>query len=52
MFEDWIIIDWYRFFCLWEKLLIFMKRVVELVGVEEGFLVRCVKGKVVVRIER
>ncbi|KAI5134986.1 Dna polymerase Theta [Manis pentadactyla] len=52
MFEDWTIIDWYRFFCLWEKLPSSMKRVAELVGVEEGFLARCVKGKVIARTER
>nr|XP_045004351.1 DNA polymerase theta [Jaculus jaculus] len=52
MFEDWTAIDWYRFFCLWEKLPTSMKRVAELVGVEEGFLARCVKGKVVARTER
>ncbi|XP_052014320.1 DNA polymerase theta isoform X2 [Apodemus sylvaticus] len=52
VFEDWISIDWYRFFCLWEKLPTSMKRVAELVGVEEGFLARCVKGKVVARTER
>ncbi|XP_063126450.1 DNA polymerase theta isoform X2 [Rattus norvegicus] len=52
VFEDWTSIDWYRFFCLWEKLPTSMKRVAELVGVEEGFLARCVKGKVVARTER
>ncbi|XP_059247024.1 DNA polymerase theta [Mustela nigripes] len=52
MFEDWTTIDWYRFFCLWEKLPTSMKRVAELVGIEEGFLARCVKGKVVARTER
>ncbi|KAM5281113.1 DNA polymerase theta-like [Ctenodactylus gundi] len=52
MFEDWATIDWYRFFCLWEKLPASMKRVAELVGVEEGFMARCVKGKVVARTER
>ncbi|XP_007942078.1 DNA polymerase theta [Orycteropus afer afer] len=52
MFVDWTTIDWYRFFCLWEKLPTSMKRVAELVGVEEGFLARCVKGKVVARTER
>lgn len=29
-----------------------MRRVAELVGVEEGFLARCVKGKVIARTER
>ncbi|XP_049641821.1 DNA polymerase theta [Suncus etruscus] len=52
MFEEWTSIDWYRFFCLWEKLPTSMKRVAELVGIEEGFLARCVKGKVVARTER
>uniref|UniRef100_A0A8C6S766 DNA polymerase theta n=1 Tax=Nannospalax galili TaxID=1026970 RepID=A0A8C6S766_NANGA len=52
MFEDWTAIDWYRFFCIWEKLPTSMKRVAELVGVEERFLARCVKGKVVARTER
>ncbi|XP_036907433.1 DNA polymerase theta isoform X2 [Sturnira hondurensis] len=52
MFEDWTTIDWYRFFCLWEKLPASMRRVAELVGVEEGFLARCVKGKVAARTER
>ncbi|XP_036304182.1 DNA polymerase theta isoform X1 [Pipistrellus kuhlii] len=52
MFEDWTTIDWYRFLCLWEKLPTSMKRVAELVGVEEGFLARCVKGKIVARTER
>ncbi|XP_058517936.1 DNA polymerase theta isoform X1 [Ochotona princeps] len=52
MFEDWTTIDWYRFFCFWEKLPTSMKRVAELVGVEEAFLARCVKGKVIARTER
>ncbi|XP_057620428.1 DNA polymerase theta isoform X2 [Chionomys nivalis] len=52
VFEDWTGIDWYRFFCLWEKLPASMRRVAELVGVEESFLARCVKGKVVTRTER
>ncbi|XP_064452724.1 DNA polymerase theta isoform X1 [Mirounga angustirostris] len=52
MFEEWTTIDWYQFFCLWEKLPTSMKRVAELVGVEEGFLARCVKGKVIARTER
>ncbi|KAG8522018.1 DNA polymerase theta, partial [Galemys pyrenaicus] len=52
MFEDWITIDWYHYFCLWEKLPTSMKRVAELVGIEERFLAQCVKGKVVTRTER
>ncbi|XP_047419090.1 LOW QUALITY PROTEIN: DNA polymerase theta [Sciurus carolinensis] len=52
MFEDWTTIDCIDFFCLWEKLPTSMKRVAELVGVEEGFLARCVKGKIEARTER
>uniref|UniRef100_A0A6I8P2U6 DNA polymerase theta n=1 Tax=Ornithorhynchus anatinus TaxID=9258 RepID=A0A6I8P2U6_ORNAN len=52
VYEDWITIDWYQFFCLWEKLPTSMKRVAELVGIEEGFLARSVKGKIVAKTEK
>ncbi|KAM9035080.1 DNA polymerase theta-like isoform 2-T2 [Sarcophilus harrisii] len=52
LYEDWTAIDWYRFFCLWEKLPTSLKRVAELVGIEEGFLARCVKGRIVAKTER
>ncbi|XP_077202429.1 DNA polymerase theta isoform X2 [Paroedura picta] len=52
VYEDWAKIDWYQFFCLWEKLPASMKRVAELVGVEESFLARSVKGKIITRTEK
>ncbi|XP_059677103.1 DNA polymerase theta [Gavia stellata] len=52
VYEEWTTIDWYQFFCLWEKLPASMKRVAELVGVEEGFLARSVKGKIIAKTEK
>ncbi|XP_072254555.1 DNA polymerase theta [Pyxicephalus adspersus] len=52
VYEDWATIDWYQFFCLWEKLPVSMKRVAELVGIEEGFLARSVRGKIVAKNDR
>ncbi|XP_007493816.2 DNA polymerase theta [Monodelphis domestica] len=52
LYEDWTAIDWYRFFCLWEKLPVSLKRVAELVGIEEGFLARSVKGRIVAKTEK
>lgn len=52
MYEEWTTIDWYQFFCLWEKLPSSMKRVAELVGIEEGFLARSVKGKIIAKTEK
>ncbi|XP_075053555.1 DNA polymerase theta isoform X2 [Mixophyes fleayi] len=52
VYEEWATIDWYQFFCLWEKLPVSMKRVAELVGIEEGFLARSVKGKITAKNDR
>ncbi|XP_075761239.1 DNA polymerase theta isoform X3 [Pelodiscus sinensis] len=52
VYEEWTAIDWYQFFCLWEKLPSSMKRVAELVGIEEGFLARSVKGKIIAKTEK
>nr|XP_056704350.1 DNA polymerase theta [Euleptes europaea] len=52
VYEDWAKINWYQFFCLWEKLSASMRRVAELVGIEESFLARSVKGKIVARTEK
>uniref|UniRef100_A0A8D0GJD7 DNA polymerase theta n=1 Tax=Sphenodon punctatus TaxID=8508 RepID=A0A8D0GJD7_SPHPU len=52
VYEEWTKIDWYQFFCLWEKLPASMKRVAELVGIEEGFLARSVKGKIIAKTEK
>ncbi len=37
-------IDWYQYLCLWENLPVDMKRVAQLVGVQENFLARAVRG--------
>ncbi|XP_072116401.1 DNA polymerase theta [Mobula birostris] len=47
VYEEWVTIDWYQFFCLWENLSASLKRVAELVGIEEGFLARSIKGKLI-----
>ncbi|XP_078115890.1 DNA polymerase theta isoform X1 [Sander vitreus] len=52
LYAEWTTIDWYQFFCLWEQLSSSMKRVAELVGVQEGFLARSVSGKVVAKTEK
>ncbi|XP_069022863.1 DNA polymerase theta [Embiotoca jacksoni] len=52
LYAEWTTIDWYQFFCLWEQLSSSMKRVAELVGVQEGFLARSVGGKVVAKTEK
>ncbi|XP_053313057.1 DNA polymerase theta [Spea bombifrons] len=52
VYEEWTTIDWYQFFCLWEKLPVSMKRVAELVGIEEGFLARSVNGKITAKNDR
>uniref|UniRef100_A0A8C5IXI9 DNA polymerase theta n=1 Tax=Junco hyemalis TaxID=40217 RepID=A0A8C5IXI9_JUNHY len=52
VYEEWTTIDWYQFFCLWEKLPASMKRVAELVGIEEGFLARSVNGKITAKTEK
>uniref|UniRef100_A0A8C5MDB7 DNA polymerase theta n=1 Tax=Leptobrachium leishanense TaxID=445787 RepID=A0A8C5MDB7_9ANUR len=52
VYDEWTTIDWYQFFCLWEKLPVSMKRVAELVGIEEGFLARSVKGKISAKTDR
>ncbi|KAM3622631.1 uncharacterized protein V6R79_001372 [Siganus canaliculatus] len=52
LYAEWTTIDWYQFFCLWEQLSSSMKRVAELVGVQEGFLARSVTGKLVAKTEK
>ncbi|XP_035992816.1 DNA polymerase theta [Fundulus heteroclitus] len=52
LYAEWTTIDWYQFFCLWEQLPSSMKRVAELVGVQEGFLARSVSGKIVAKTEK
>ncbi|GCB66980.1 hypothetical protein scyTo_0010176, partial [Scyliorhinus torazame] len=52
VYEEWVTIDWYQFFCLWEKLSASMKRVAELVGIEEGYLARSIKGKLIPKTDK
>ncbi|XP_066555489.1 DNA polymerase theta [Amia ocellicauda] len=52
VYGEWTTIDWYQFFCLWEHLPTSMKRVAEMVGIEEGFLARSVGGKIIAKNER
>ncbi|XP_028838783.1 DNA polymerase theta isoform X2 [Denticeps clupeoides] len=52
LYADWTTIDWYQFFCLWEQLSSSMKRVAEMVGIQEGFLARSVGGKLIVQTEK
>ncbi|XP_077575517.1 DNA polymerase theta isoform X1 [Stigmatopora nigra] len=52
LYAEWTTIDWYQFFCLWEQLSASMKRVAELVGVQESFLARSVGGKLFAKTEK
>uniref|UniRef100_A0A4W4EB21 DNA polymerase theta n=1 Tax=Electrophorus electricus TaxID=8005 RepID=A0A4W4EB21_ELEEL len=52
VYVDWTTIDWYQFFCLWEQLPSAMKRVAEIVGIQEGFLARSVSGKLIAKTEK
>ncbi|KAM7419182.1 hypothetical protein PAMA_016346 [Pampus argenteus] len=52
LYAEWTTIDWYQFFCLWEQMSSSMKRVAELVGVQESYLARSVSGKLVAKTER
>ncbi|XP_061105385.1 LOW QUALITY PROTEIN: DNA polymerase theta [Conger conger] len=52
VYAEWTTIDWYQFFCMWENLPSSMKRVAEMVGIQEGFLARSVGGKIVAKTEK
>ncbi|MGH0149449.1 UNVERIFIED_CONTAM: hypothetical protein FKN15_061437 [Acipenser sinensis] len=52
VYAEWTTIDWYQFFCLWEYLPASMKRVAEMVGIEEGFLARSVRGKLIAKTDK
>ncbi|XP_076835722.1 DNA polymerase theta isoform X2 [Brachyhypopomus gauderio] len=52
VYVDWATIDWYQFFCLWEQLPSALKRVAEMVGIQEGFLARSVSGKLIAKTEK
>ena len=42
--DQWSNIDWMQYLCLWEQLPADMKRVAELVGVQERYLARAVRS--------
>ena len=42
--DQWGSIDWMHYLCLWEQLPVDMKRVAELVGVQERYLARAVRS--------
>ncbi|XP_045518673.1 DNA polymerase theta [Pieris brassicae] len=42
--SQWADLDWLHLLTLWESLTIAMKRVGELVGVQESFIIRCLRG--------
>ena len=46
--DMWSGIDWYRYFTLYEGLQASMRRVADLVGVDERFLSRAVRGRILV----
>eukprot|EP00064_Thunnus_orientalis_P007166 superscaffoldBa00000781_g7185 len=52
LYAEWTTIDWYQFFCLWEQLSSSMKRVAELVGIQEGYLARSVRSNLVAKTEK
>eukprot|EP00106_Octopus_bimaculoides_P021111 XP_014788553.1 PREDICTED: DNA polymerase theta-like [Octopus bimaculoides] len=45
-------LDWYNYYCLWEKLDPGQHRVAELVGVEEGFIAKAIRGYIPVKTSK
>ncbi|XP_053395972.1 DNA polymerase theta-like [Mercenaria mercenaria] len=42
-------IDWYQYFSIWETLTIGMRKVAELVGIQESFLAKAVRGRILTK---
>lgn len=42
-------IDWYQYFSIWESLTVGMRKVAELVGIQESFLARAVQGRILTK---
>ncbi|ESO92507.1 hypothetical protein LOTGIDRAFT_120568 [Lottia gigantea] len=42
-------IDWYQFYGMWENMAPDMRRVAELVGVEESFICRAIRGRILTK---
>ena len=49
--DQWPSIDWYQYLRIWERLPANMRRVADLVGIEEAFLARAVRGRILTRTE-
>ncbi|XP_023656412.2 DNA polymerase theta isoform X1 [Paramormyrops kingsleyae] len=52
VYAEWTTINWYQFYCLWESLPTSMKRVAEMVGIQESILARSVGGKITAKTEK
>lgn len=50
--DQWPSIDWYQYLRIFERLPANMRRVADLVGIEEGFLARAVRGRVLTRTDQ
>lgn len=50
--DQWPSIDWYQYLRIWERLPANMRRVADLVGIEEAFLVRAVRGRILTRTDQ
>ena len=50
--DQWPNIDWYQYLRIWERLPAHMRRVADLVGIEEAFLARAVRGRILTRTDQ
>ena len=50
--DQWPNIDWYQYLRIFDRLPANMRRVAELVGIEEGFLACAVRGRILTRTEQ
>ena len=50
--DQWPSIDWYQYLRIYERLPANMRRVADMVGVEEAFLARAIRGRVLTRTEQ
>ncbi|XP_015756078.1 PREDICTED: DNA polymerase theta-like [Acropora digitifera] len=50
--DQWPNIDWYQYLRIWERLPANMRRVADLVGIEEAFLARAVRGRFLTRTDQ
>ncbi|XP_068756266.1 DNA polymerase theta-like [Montipora capricornis] len=50
--DQWPNIDWYQYLRIWERLPANMRRVADLVGIEEAFLARAIRGRILTRTDQ